>query len=269
MRNRRKLGRALSQQDLVIHYQPIVDPRDGRAISVEALLRGRDDDQRELNISDITSSAERTEEIFELDRWIMNQAFEDAAGWQKRGLPRLALNLNLSAREFHNRQFVPTLDKAARAKGIEPALVHLEITETASIFDPAEAEAVMTRLQQRGYRIWLDDFGTGHSSLEWLKWFSVYGVKIPRSFVGDLLSNRRSEAIASAICRLAGELKTRIAAEGVENRKQLTRLRAMGITLAQGFLFYRALSPEELETTLLSVESKQSRVPGRPTRRRS
>lgn len=257
MRDRRNLARALAREDLVIHYQPIVDPRDGRPVSVEALLRGREGDQRELNISDITSSAEKTEDIFELDRWIINQAFEDAAGWRKRGLPRLALNLNLSAREFQNRQFLPTLDKAARATGIEPALVHLEITETASIHDPAKAESVMTRLGQRGYRIWLDDFGTGHSSLEWLKWFSVEGVKIPRPFVIDLLSNRRSEAIASAICRLAGELKIRVAAEGVENRKQLATLRAMGINLAQGFLFYRALSPGELETTLLSVVSQK------------
>lgn len=255
MAERRDIFQALKRGDLVLHYQPIVKPN-REAVSVEALLRGRHGDRRDLNITALTKDAEDTSKIFELDSWVFQRACRDAATWQ-RELPELGINVNVSAREFQNEDFLPMLEDVMRKSGLSPAKVDLEITETASIHDPGNARDVVTELQQRGHQIWLDDFGTGHSSLEWLKWFRAAGVKIASGFVKDVTTDLRGRAIVSAVTAMARDLGIAVVAEGVENQDQLAILTGYGVGLFQGFLFYQPLSLEELLKTLTNERSIQ------------
>jgi EAL domain-containing protein (putative c-di-GMP-specific phosphodiesterase class I) len=248
--DRRDLKRALARADLILHYQPIVEPRSGKVVSAEALLRGKQDDRREWDIVHVTTEAERGTDIFELERWVIEQACQDAAEWQRHGLENLALNINLSAREFQNEEFLPTLDAAVSASGIDPAQLNLEFTETASIHQPSIAEKVMDRLRERGFPVWLDDFGTGHSSLAWLKWFPVDGLKIPGLFVRDVVDDRRCRIIVTGLIDVARRLDVTVVAEGVENQRQLDFLLEGGIDLIQGFFLYRPLPVAELRRTL-------------------
>jgi EAL domain-containing protein (putative c-di-GMP-specific phosphodiesterase class I) len=255
MAERRDLQRALANGDLHLNYQPIVDPRTGNVVSVEALLRGRDDDQRDWNVAAITAEAEKSSDIFDLDRWIIEQACMEAAQWQRGLLADVFLNLNFSTREFQNPQFVHHLTRETGSAGIDVRKINLEITETAMIHDPSNAESVVNELQEHGFHLWLDDFGTGHSSLLWLKWFEVQGLKIPSQFVTDLVSNDRCRAIVDGVVLIARTLGIDMVAEGIENREQLNLLLEKGVNFFQGFYFFKPMPAEELQSRMTEVRS--------------
>lgn len=118
MPERRNLRRALAHEDLHLHDQPIVDPRRHEVVSAEAFLRGREDDRRDWDVASVTATAEQNTDIFELERWVIEQACRDAARWPREGLEDLSLNVNVSAREFQNREFLPSLDRACSGAGL-------------------------------------------------------------------------------------------------------------------------------------------------------
>src|SRR5687768_12734563 len=151
MAERRDLRRALTNGDLHLHYQPIVDPRTGNVVSVEALLRGREDDQRDWNVAAITAEAEKSADIFDLDRWIIEQACMEAAMWQRGPLANVVLNLNFSTREFQNPEFISHLTRETARNGVDIRKINLEITETAMIHDISNAESVVIGLQKHGF----------------------------------------------------------------------------------------------------------------------
>ena len=191
----RCLQQALEQERLCLHYQPIVDARAGAVERVEALLRWRCPEAEEESLSDLIWAAERSPVIFRLENWVMGQAFQDAARWPRAGLPALRVNVNLSAREF------PRADLVARVSGLldqarlSPAAVAVEITETSRLSDFPAVAAQIERLREMGLELWLDDFGTGHSSLEWLSHLPLHGLKIAGTFVERLSGEPRCRII--------------------------------------------------------------------------
>ena len=255
MAERRDLRRALTNGDLHLHYQPIVDPRTGNVVSVEALLRGREEDQRDWNVAAITAEAERSADIFDLDRWIIEQACMEAGLWQRGALGNVFLNLNFSTREFQNPEFVNHLTRETERNGVDKKKINLEITETAMIHDSSKAETVVHELQNHGFHIWLDDFGTGHSSLLWLKWFQVEGLKIPSQFVTDVVTDDRCRAIVDGVLLITRALRIETVAEGVENKAQLNLLREKGVNFFQGFYYFKPMPANELQSRLTEVRS--------------
>jgi EAL domain-containing protein (putative c-di-GMP-specific phosphodiesterase class I) len=246
----RRLKLALAEERLVLGYQPIFRARDGKPVAAEALLRWRNPDQEADDLGDLLRAAEESPVIFMLETWAMHVCFRDAASWQSGPLPDLRVNLNLSAREFRREDLSDRLIQAAEECRVDPGKVTLEITETSAIGTPEEVAPLLTGLKDLRLELWLDDFGTGHSSLAWLSWFPLDGVKIPGLFVSRLPADDRCVLIVMAILEMAHRLGLRVTAEGIENDEQLSYLKEHACDDLQGFRLAEPLAPAELVARL-------------------
>jgi len=231
------LDRALDEKNLVLLYQPIHDVKTGSVIAAEALLRQRRESGEIREAGIITGAAEDGPSLFQLDSWVVRTACRDAAQWQN-----VRLNVNLSPREFQEGDLLARLPTL-----LDPHNLNLEIMETSYIDDPEETMHILAELKQLGIRLWLDDFGTGHSSLEHLQHFPLDGLKIAAQFIAECITDRRCRTITKSIIALAHELGLQVIAEGVEHRDQLEFLRDQGCEGVQGFLLSR---PMELDDFL-------------------
>src|SRR5262249_36879965 len=182
----RRLKDALAGDRLVVHYQPLVEVSSGRPVRAEGLLRWRRPGEERDALPELIAAAEQSPIIYALERWIVAACFADAARWHKGALPDLRVNGNLSAREFARKRFADRLRAAVRKSGVDPARVTLEITETSRIDDAEAAARMLDDLKTMGFEVWLDDFGTGHSTLEWLWRLPIDGLKVPGTFVQDV-----------------------------------------------------------------------------------
>jgi EAL domain-containing protein (putative c-di-GMP-specific phosphodiesterase class I) len=248
----RRLKLALAENRLVLKYQPIFHARDRRPVAAEALLRWRYPDQEADDLSDLLHAAEHSPVIFTLETWAMQVCFRDAASWQSGPLPDLRVNLNLSAREFRREDLAVRLTQAIGQSRLDPAKITLEITETSAIGSPEEVARLLSRLTDLRLQVWLDDFGTGHSSLAWLSWFPIDGLKIPGLFVSRLPADDRCAVITTAIIEMAHRLGLLVTAEGIENDEQLSYLKGHGCDELQGFRLAEPLPPEDLVARLTS-----------------
>jgi EAL domain-containing protein (putative c-di-GMP-specific phosphodiesterase class I) len=232
---------------LTLVYQPIHDARSGAIWGVEALLRQRRSDGQLREASIITETAEEScgPELFLLDSMLIKRAYTDAAGWGG-----VRLHVNLSPREFQEGNVLKRLSALVTSCGIDTRNVHLEITETSYIDQPEETMDVLVALKKLGVGIWLDDFGSGHSSLTHLQHFPVDGIKLPGSFVRPLPGDRRCAAIVRSLISLARDLGLDVIAEEVETQEQLDFLRDLDCGLIQGFLFSKPMTPEAFQRVL-------------------
>lgn len=236
---------------LLLLYQPIHDARTGAIRAAEALLRQQRESGEIREASIITEAAEESDgpELFVLDSMLVRRAFADAAQW--RGI---RLHVNLSPREFQEGNVLDRLSALVTSCGIDTKRVSLEITETSYIEHPEETIEVLLALKKLGVQLWLDDFGTGHSSLTHLQHFPVDGIKLPGAFVRPLPHDERCAAIATRLIDLAHDLDMLVVAEEVEEQAQLDFLLERQCDLIQGFLFSRPMTVEKLEA-VLSPES--------------
>jgi EAL domain-containing protein (putative c-di-GMP-specific phosphodiesterase class I) len=190
--------------------------------------------------------AEETGLIVPIGAWVLRTACAQVRRWHRMGHTHLALAVNISARQFQEKNLVATIAAAVDESGIAPELIELELTESVIMRDAPEAARRLKELTALGLRLAIDDFGTGYSSLGYLKAFPISTLKIDRSFVRDVDRDPNSAALAQAIIALAASLKLKVVAEGVETREQLALLRACGCQELQGYVFSRPLPPEEL-----------------------
>jgi EAL domain-containing protein (putative c-di-GMP-specific phosphodiesterase class I) len=246
---RAALDRALDEkEDLLLVYQPIHEASTRKIVSAEALLRQRRQTGEIREAGIITETAEQGPELFVLDSLLMQTAFEDAARWQK--IAEVHLNVNLSPREFEQQDLIDRLAALLSGSGIDAAKVDLEITETHYMKQPKETLETLNELKRRGLRLWLDDFGTGHSSLTHIQHFPLDGLKIPGAFVAQIPNDRRCRAIIHALIRLAHDIGLRVIAEEVERDDQLAFLLDCDCDHVQGFLFSKPMEINDLLTTL-------------------
>ena len=237
--------------DLTLVYQPIHDAESGAIWGAEALLRQRRRDGELREASIITEAAEEScgPELFQLDSILVKQAYTDAARWDG-----VRLHVNLSPREFQEGNVLQRLTSLVTSCGVDTRTVHLEITETSYIEQPEETVEVLRAIKDLGVGLWLDDFGTGHSSLTHLQHFPIDGIKLPGAFVRPLPEDARCAAIVRSLMTLAQELDLEVIAEEVETREQLEFLRELGCGLIQGFLFSKPMTVERF-AQVLSAES--------------
>ena len=253
-----ELKAALEQQRLLLHYQPIVSARDFRIVRVEALLRWRTPEGEDANIEELIWSAERSPVIFRLENRILQEACRDVAGWHQEGRHGVRVNVNLSAREFPRADLVRRVKRQLSSCGVAPSGLGLEITETSSMRDFAAVAEQIQRLIDMGIELWLDDFGTGHSSLEWLSHLPLHGVKIPGTFVKRLFTEKRCQPIVTRVIELAHDLGLKVIAEGVETEEQRDDLTRRGCDLFQGFLFYAPMPATGLAHALAAASPEGS-----------
>ncbi len=241
-----RLRKALEQGEFVIYYQPKVSLADGSVIGVEALLRWFHPDLGLVPPAEFIPLAEETGLIVPIGAWVLRTACAQVRRWHRLGHGGLELAVNLSARQFQEKNLVGMIAAAVEESGLPAGLLELELTESVVMRDAPEAARRLKDLTALGIRLAIDDFGTGYSSLGYLKAFPISSLKIDRSFVRDVDRDPNSAALAQAIIALASSLKLKVVAEGVETKEQLDILRNCGCQELQGYVFSRPLPPEEL-----------------------
>ncbi len=236
-----RLRLAIDAGALELHYQSLIDwPR--RAVcGIEALLRWNDPEHGMIAPGEFIPLAEETGLILPIGEWVLAAALRQNRLWQQEGRPLLPVSVNLSPRQFGQKDLVDVLRRTLHDTGQPGRLLELEITETTLMHDIEETRARLEEIAAMGVRLSIDDFGTGYSSLSYLKRFPVHKLKIDRSFVHDLTEDPGDTAVITAIVGLAGSLGLDILAEGVETREQLDILLGIGCKQFQGFLFSRPL----------------------------
>jgi EAL domain-containing protein (putative c-di-GMP-specific phosphodiesterase class I) len=243
------MRRALENEEFTLHYQPVVDLTTGRIDCVEALLRWPQKDNSAMSPAEFIPVAEETGLIVPLGAWVLQKACEQAKAWQALQ-PGLRLAVNLSARQFRQRNLIETIQLALASSGLAPSLLELELTE-GILMDNAEGTLMtLRRLEGMGIRFAVDDFGTGYSSLSYLKRFPIHTLKIDRSFVRDINIDPDDAAIVTAIIFMARSLHLQVTAEGVETAEQADFLRSLACDHAQGFYFDRPIPALEMSARL-------------------
>ncbi len=252
------LRMALERQELFLEYQPQVDMQSGRIVGVEALMRWHHPELGLVAPTTFIPIAEETGLIVAIGEWALGVACAQNVAWQKRSLAPLVMAVNLSARQFKQKDMSDTVRQVLHETGLNGNWLELELTE-GIVMENAEALiATMNRLKTYGVRLSLDDFGTGYSNLGYLKRFPLDAIKIDRSFISGIGADFGADEsmIASTVITLGHSLRLAVVAEGVETSEQLRTLKALKCDIMQGFLFSTPLSAPAM-THLLEQHAPQ------------
>jgi diguanylate cyclase (GGDEF)-like protein/PAS domain S-box-containing protein len=240
------LRHAIEHDELVLHYQPILDLWSGAPTGIEALLRWRHPTRGLLLPAQFMGIAEESGLIVPMGRWVLREACRQNKVWESDGLPAMRIAINVSAVELRDKDFVDHVRLVLAESGMEPHLLELELTETFLMQDSSSTAIVLRSLKALGVRLALDDFGTGYSSLSHLKGFPIDTLKIDRAFVSELTTNPDDASIVRAVITLGRSLQMRVVAEGVESAAQLLSLQEYQCPEGQGFFFGRAATGNDL-----------------------
>ena len=255
------LRNALHSKELVLHYQPIVDLCSGEVRGVEALLRWQIEGGRLLPPLDFIPLAETSDLAISICQWVLKSACAQTVTWQKEARPRLTVAVNLSTRAFQQPDLVGEVSKALAEAGLSPDCLDLEITESSARQDIVYSASVLGRLKDMGVHVSLDDFGTGTSSLSYLKRLPIDRIKIDQSIVQNAPHDPDDAAMVAAVVATAHRMKHTAMAEGVETREQLSFLRDEKCDQAQGFLFSRPLPPSAVPRAFTGSPDRASAFP--------
>jgi EAL domain-containing protein (putative c-di-GMP-specific phosphodiesterase class I) len=253
------LRNSLKRGEFEVYYQPLVNIDSGQIVGTEALVRWQHPERGLVLPAEFIPVAEETGLIVPLGEWVLRTACAQNKAWQEAGLPPMRVAVNLSARQFQQRNLLDMVAQVLDRTGMAPHYLQLEITEGVAMQDVDFTIAVLERLRGMGIQIAMDDFGTGYSSLSYLKLLPVNAVKIDRSFVRDLTIDPNDAAIATAVIAMAHNLKLSVIAEGVETEEQLDFLKGRDCDEMQGFLFSKAVPAEAVEK-MLTTKRRRTRV---------
>jgi len=254
-----KLRRALEREEFQLYYQPQIDVRTWSIAGAEALIRWRHPDLGLVMPSDFIPLAEETGLILPIGDWILRTASAQALAWQKAGHAPLVMAINISGRQFRERNLARMIEQALGGIGLDPHRLELEITESVLMRSAEETVDTLKMLKAMGTRIAADDFGTGYSSLSYLRRFPIDTLKLDQSFIHEVVSDRGTAAIVAAVIGMAHGLGLEVIAEGVETPEQRTLLFQEGCHIMQGYLFGRPLPAVEFEQLLINRPGDLSR----------
>ncbi|MEO8287927.1 MAG: PAS domain S-box protein [Chloroflexota bacterium] len=239
-----ELRHALEADELVLHYQPVVQLHTGAVVEVEALVRWQHRVQGLLPPSDFIPLAEETGLILPLGQWVLKAACKQVRTWQLEveGASELIVSVNLSPRQFRHPRLVEDIKRALAETGLAARHLKLEITESAGLDNSDSTIRTLHELKAEGIQIAIDDFGTGYSALSYLKHYPIDSLKLDRSFISGLGNNLEDTAIIHAVIAFARTLNLKVIAEGIETAEQLAQLRELGCSWGQGYYFARPLT---------------------------
>lgn len=248
-----ELSLALQRDELVVHYQPITDLRDGRIMGAEALVRWAHPDRGLLLPPEFLDVAEESHLIVAIGDWVLNRACRDLAEWRRSVNPDVVVTVNASARQLGNNELAASIDRALVGAGLDARALDIELTETMLIEATETTLSELDGLRELGVQVGLDDFGTGYASLTYLRRLPLDFVKVDSSFVAGLGDNSDDKAIVTAIVDLAHALGLHVIAEGVESGAQRRALEKIGCGYAQGWYLGRPCTARELGDKLVVV----------------
>ena len=241
-----KLRRALDNGEMHLVYQPIIDLQEGKITGIEALLRWEHSELGSVPPARFLPVAEETGLIFPIGEWVLREACRQARQWQRQGLPKMRIAVNLSGRQFTLPNLVDSIERVLVETGLDPNLLEIELTESILMEGAEETISTLTDLKVRGINLSIDDFGTGYSSLIYLKHFPIHRIKIAQEFVRDIPGDKDDAAIVEAIIGMGHSLNLQVVAEGVETHAQLEFLRDRHCAEMQGYFFGPPMLPEQL-----------------------
>ena len=249
------LTRALDRDEFTLRYQPKYNTTTGEIAGVEALLRWNHETLGEVSPTRFIPYLEETGLIGAVGQWVLEMGCRQHRAWKDAGW-HVPVAVNVSARQFREKTLPQTVEKILARTGIEPSGLDLEITETMMMADTDSALVILQALRGMGVRLALDDFGSGYSSLSYLRRFPLQTIKIDRSFVTDIVTCEEDLAIVRAIIAIGHSLRREIVAEGVEHPMQFKLLRDLKCDLIQGFFLQKPVTASEIETLLRSSPSE-------------
>jgi len=236
-----ELRKAVAEQQFELHYQPQIDLNSGKVVSAEALVRWHHPKRGMIPPDDFIPLLEETGLIIQLGEWIIKQACQAAKNWRGRDRELISIAINLSPRQFSDPALPGIIRDAMLASQLQPSQIEIEITESMVMSNIEESNQVLKFLKVLGITVAVDDFGTGHSSLAYLKKLDIDVLKIDRTFVQDLPDDENDKAIVAAIIAMAHELKLTVVAEGIESLDQEAFLKQHGCEMGQGYLYSKPL----------------------------
>jgi len=247
-----ELRRALERNEFTLYYQPIISVEDNKIIGFEALVRWQHPNRGLMLPLDFMAVAEETGLIIPIGQWVVREACRQMRQWQEQ-FPEhrnLTVSVNISSKMFSQPDFCEVIEEILHETGLQASSLRLEIVERMLIENPEPAAALLQRLKDLNVRFDIDDFGTGYSALNYLRHFPIDGLKIDRSFVNALTSDKNNAEIVKTIIALAQALKLDVIAEGIETIQQLEMYTTMKGEYAQGFYIFRPMDSRAIENLL-------------------
>ncbi|WP_345878589.1 two-component system response regulator [Shewanella algae] len=241
-----QLKNVITYNKVTAYYQPLIEPKTGKTIAVEALMRIIDEDNNVLLPRDFIEMAEETRLIIPLGEQLIRQALAQLKNWNKNSIT-LRLCLNVSPIQFVDPSFLPFLLNALEEYEVNPATIELEVTESLMLQNMQHVIQDMVQLRKLGVSISVDDFGTGYSCLSYLRDLPIDVLKIDRSFVAQINESSPKDALVCTITNLANEMGLQSVAEGVETQFHAQRLRELGVTLLQGYYFSKPVPAQDIK----------------------
>ncbi|NNC80613.1 MAG: EAL domain-containing protein [Acidimicrobiales bacterium] len=249
------LHRAIEKKELQLYYQPQVDVTTGQIFAVEALLRWLHPTLGQIGPDKFVPVAEESSLIDSIGQWTLEEACRTAARWGRLGLPEINVAVNLSPRQFQKSiVLADNVAKALRDSGLQPQRLELELTESLALEKPEEVNNTLRQFREMGIRTAIDDFGVGHTGLDYLDRISVDTLKIDRSFINRI--GESGAPLVTAVISLARGLNLDVIAEGVETKAQVDFLRSHGCRFMQGYLFSKPLTAAQLERVLRNQQER-------------
>jgi len=246
------LRHAVDREEFMVLYQPIVNLHTGLVNEFEALIRWQHPIHGMIRPSEFVHVAEETGLIIPIGKWILGQACRQLAKWQQNTNRKLSISVNLSAKQLMHPTLTGHITEILAQTSLDVSQLKLEVTESTVMEHSEKALKILNELHRRGIQLSTDDFGTGYSSLSYLQKFPFERLKIDRSFINAMDNDEKSTLIVKTILMLAENLGLEVVAEGIETDAHLTRLRGLGCSLGQGYLFARPVDADEAENILLT-----------------
>lgn len=257
----RDLNEAVEQNELSLVFQPKVDLASRRVVGIEALVRWNHPTRGQTSPATFIPLAERSNQIVQIDRWVMRHAIEAQARWREQGLATLPMAVNLSMADIMSPDLVGYLGGLLDEFQVPASALEVEVTESVVMRELAKTRSVLAALNKRGISTTLDDFGTGFSSLSYLRQLPMQSIKIDQSFTFNLLQDPNAEKLTQAIVAMGVALKMLVVAEGVETEQQMDWLLAHGCHLGQGFFFSAPVSSDDIHAVIRGIELRLANSP--------
>ncbi len=242
-----EIVQGLKENQFFLVYQPLLYLEDERLAEIEVLIRWKHPEQGLLYPDRFIDIAEQTGSITDIDYWVIETACRQLKKWRESHRTPVLLSVNVSTRTFEMKQFIADLAEMVQRYGVEPSSLQLELTERLLIKNVEESIQRLTKLRQMGFRIAIDDFGIGYSSLSYIVRLPIDCIKIDKSFVQNIASSKEAKTIVSTIIGLCKALRLNVIAEGIENRRELEYLRTKRCDIGQGYYFSKPVMVEEIE----------------------